>query len=109
MDYEGQSISVNGKTSFVFGDPKRPDRTIDLMGFSPVFFAPQDLLEVVNLVYSEVYGPTEKPLLDMEALDLAPPMETGPGHAHDPLPKIVIDGGEQGDIMLRLPKIKVEE
>ena len=109
IDYEGQSISINDRTSFAFGDPKRPDRVIELLGFSPVFFTPQDLLEVVNLVYREVYGPTEKPLLDMEALDLAPPMETGSGHVHDPLPKIVIEGGEQGDIMLRLPEIKVEE
>ncbi|HQL88017.1 MAG: hypothetical protein GX574_10905 [Lentisphaerae bacterium] len=109
VDYEGQSISVNGRTSFTFGDPKRPDRTIDLMGFSPVFFAPQDLLEVVNSVYQEVYGPTEKPLLDMETLDLAPPMETGAATEREPLPKIVIEGGEQGDIMLRLPEIKVEE
>ncbi len=109
MEYEGQSISINGKTSFVFGDPARPDRTINLLGHAPLFFTPQDLLEAVNMVYREVYGPTEKPLLDMEALGLAPATETSSAPGHDPLPKIVVEGGEQGDIKLRLPEIKVEE
>lgn len=109
MEYEGHSISINGKTSFAFGDPSRPDRSVSLMGHSPMFFTPQDLLEVINLVHREVYGPTEKPVLDMEALGLAPAAEPASAPGHDPLPKIVVEGGEQGDIKLRLPEIKVEE
>ena len=109
MEYQGQLITVNGKSDFSFGDPKRPDHTVSLKGFAPMFYTPQDLLEVINQVYREEYGPTDAPLLDLEALGLAPADGHTAGSGQEPLPKVVTQDGEQGDIKLRLPEINVEE
>jgi len=55
-------VLINGNVHFELKDDKGETRQIDLVGTAPTHFSLQDVMDALTQVYTQIYGPPEKPL-----------------------------------------------
>lgn len=55
-------VVINGNVHFELKDKKGHVREVNLVGTAPAHFSLQDVVDALTQVYTEVYGPPEKPL-----------------------------------------------